>query len=134
MRKSALVIAALLTAVVTPLPASAAPPRTVTVTESQNGRSVTVHKGQHIQVVLHSTYWTIGQAHGKALATTSRQTTKGPGSPCRPPGSGCGTVSRTFLAAGAGTGSLTASRTTCGEVLRCTGTRGQYKVSVSVVS
>jgi hypothetical protein len=133
-RHAGLLVAALLTVpLLSPVDVSASQPKTVTLSESQNGKTVTLHAGQHIRVVLHSTYWTIDTAHGKALTTSGKQTTKGTGAPCRPPGSGCGTASRTFLAARPGTGTLTASRTSCGEALRCTGSQGKYRVSIRVV-
>jgi hypothetical protein len=133
MKSYVMLIAAVLAGTAAPVSAAAATPTTVTVSEAQNGKTVTVHKGNQVRVLLHSTYWTIAKAQGKALTTSSAQTTKGTGSPCRPAGSGCGTASRRFLAAGIGAGSLTASRTTCGEALRCTGNQGQYKVTIRVV-
>ncbi len=113
--------------------ASAAAARTVTVDERMNHKTVTVHKGDRVQLVLHSTYWSIDQAHRKALRTAStqgmQQGTPGPG--CRT-GSGCGTVTRYFVAQATGNGWLSASRTTCGEALHCSPDQGSYHLTVRV--
>ena len=71
MRRSALVIAALLTAFVTALPASAAPPRTVTVTESQNGKTVTVHLRRCAVLRQRSGHRPLGHQHFGRSSTLS---------------------------------------------------------------
>jgi hypothetical protein len=48
------------------------------------------------------------------------------------PGGGCGTATATFTAVGAGSTQVSASRTTCGEALLCTGGNGSYAVHVVV--
>lgn len=109
----------------------------VTITESSNRHVVTVTKGAHLVVALHSTYWTITPlARRTVLAQVgTQQTGPVPGSTpaCAPvPGQGCGTVSMHYVARGAGTVRLTAHRTTCGEAMRCTGSQGSWYVTIRV--
>ena len=114
--------------------ANAGPPRSVNVDERANGQTITVHRGQSLHVVLYSTYWTIDGGHNRSVRTTGEQQfvgdTHSPG--CRP-GSGCGQVSRNFLATSPGVGTLTAARTTCGEALRCSPEKSAWKLTVRVV-
>ncbi len=114
--------------------ASAAATGTVTVDERMNHQTLTVHRGDRIELVLHNTYWSIDQAHRKALKTASTQGTQQgkPGPGCRT-GSGCGTVTRYFVAQAAGNGWLSASRTTCGEALHCSTDQGTYHLTVRVM-
>jgi hypothetical protein len=110
----------------------------VTITESSNRHVVTVAKGAHLVVALHSTYWTITPlARRTVLAQVGTQQTggslAGPTHACAPvPGQGCGTVTMHYVAHGAGTVRLTAQRTTCGEAMRCTGSQGSWYVTVRV--
>jgi hypothetical protein len=108
-------------------------PRAVIVSEPDNGRTVTVHSGMRLTLTLHSTYWSIqGSSHPKVLHEVGGPSTQ----PAKPgtcvPGQGCGTVSATFVALMKGNADLTASRTTCGEALRCTPAQGAYIVHVVV--
>lgn|GEM_PF-876827 len=116
--------------------ASATGAAKVTITESSNRHIVTVAKGTHLVVELHSTYWTITPlARRTVLAQVGTQQTRGqlsdPTHACVP-GQGCGTVTMHYVALGAGTVRLTAQRTTCGEALLCTGSQGSWYVTVRV--
>jgi hypothetical protein len=46
---------------------------------------------------------------------------------------GCGTVRRDFHAVRLGTATLIATRSSCGEAMRCTGDQGRFTVTVRVV-
>ena len=103
---------------------------TKTVTYADKGATVTLHVGDRLKVVLDSTYWAILGGSptvllvGKQVATPSVNGCV--------PGGGCGTVSETFTADGKGTSTVSASRTSCGEALRCTGGKGEFDVTVVV--
>ena len=116
--------------------ASATAVAKVTITESSNRHVVTVARGAHLVVTLHSTYWTINPlARRTVLAQVGTQQTGGPLSgPTHAcvPGQGCGTVTMHYVAHGAGTVRLTAKRTTCGEAMRCTRSQGSWYVTVRV--
>jgi hypothetical protein len=109
---------------------SAAPAIPVTVTETDNGRTVTVARGGQLIVTLHSTYWTFGGTSNSAVLQEVGQPVASPGS-C-PAGVGCGQVTATFTAVGPGRADVTASRSSCGEALSCTGGAGSFRVSVVV--
>jgi predicted secreted protein len=100
----------------------------VTVGDASDGKAVTLHPGDTLVVTLRSTAWTIDAAHGAALRTRGEQVVKvdrpGPGAP--------GSTSRTFVAAARGDATVTASRTTCGEALKCTPAQGAYLLTAHV--
>ena len=111
----------------TPVPAGSQ------VTEADNGRSLTVHVGSEVTLVLHNTYWQISKSSDSAvLALVSGPTYSAAGTVSCIPGTGCGTVSTVFRALTPGQATVTASRTSCGEVLACTGTAGAYRVTFVV--
>src|SRR5215471_14929723 len=98
------------------------------VNETDNGRTLRVATGGQLVVTLHSTYWTFGGSSNSAVLQEVGQPVVSPGS-C-PPGVGCGQVTATFTAVGAGRADVTASRSSCGEALSCTGSTGSFRVSV----
>jgi hypothetical protein len=111
---------------------------TVTVSEADNGHAITLHRGQRLQVILHSTYWTFDGGTDTAVLVRQGDTqyhpgTRGKGGCPSFPGSGCGTAVQNYQADGAGTSTVTASRTSCGEVLMCTPDMGTWSVDVTVV-
>ena len=112
---------------------------TVTLTEDDNGHAVTLHPGQHLQVILHSTYWTFDGGTDTSVLARQGDTQYHPGTPGKGgcpsfPGSGCGTAVQDYVADGPGTSTVTASRTTCGEVLLCQPDQATWSVDVTVVS
>lgn len=104
-------------------------PTTRTFDEHANNSTVDVQLGDTVVVVLHSTYWTftapptILQELGAPQPSTS---------PCAIPGGGCGTVTASFNAAQVGTVTVHAHRDSCGEARRCTGTEGDWALTVRV--
>ena len=119
-----------------PSGASASPvatPSQMQVGEADNGRSVTVVVGSEITVQLANTYWMIGPSSDPAvLALVAGPTTSGAAPSACLPGMGCGLVTATFRALTPGQATISASRTSCGEALRCTGSAGAYGVTVVV--
>src|SRR5262249_28849687 len=103
---------------------------TVAVTDADNGRTVTVAPGDRLTVTLGSTYWTFSGSSNAAVLRQVGQPVASPGT-C-PPGGGGGQVSGTFTAVQAGRADVTASRSSCGEALSCTGGAGSYRVTVVV--
>lgn len=107
--------------------------RTVTARDADNGRALSVHVGDHLQVVLGSTYWQLAGSSDPAVLRPSA----GPSVSPRPggcvPGGGCGAVSARFDAIAPGRADVTASRTSCGEALACTGGQGSYRLTVVVL-
>ena len=109
--------------------ASSAP---VLLSESSNGHVVSVSPGAHLTLTLHSTYWSIPPlAASTVVARVGTTKTVGVLQGCVP-GQGCGTVTAHYVATKAGTVRIRATRTTCGEAMRCTGDKGVWWVVVRV--
>ena len=108
------------------------------LTESNKNRLVKVRIGESFSVQLHSTYWSFDSIKGKSIKAIG--TTKvapimpGPNAPagCQVAGMGCGTVSLKFKAINKGISTVNASRTSCGEALRCTPAQSNYHVTIKV--
>ena len=89
--------------------------------------------GSEITVQLANTYWMIGPSSDPAvLALVAGPTTSGAAPSACLPGMGCGLVTATFRALTPGQATISASRTSCGEALQCTGSAGAYAVTVVV--
>ncbi len=103
------------------------------VTETDNGKSVAAQVGSEVKLVLHNTYWQVlGSSNPAVLSLVSGPTYSGAGLIACVPGSGCGTVTAIFRAIAPGRATVTASRTTCGEVLPCPSSTGAYEVTIVV--
>lgn len=134
--KAALVAAALVTA--TALPAGAA--QSVSTGEAMNGKVLQVKAGSLVSVALHSTYWkaaklpkaSVLRRLGPMVATPIPPGPKAPAG-CRVAGSGCGTVVWKFTAVHTGTATFVATRTTCGEAMRCSAGQSRYSLTIRVV-
>jgi hypothetical protein len=100
--------------------------------DRSNGKTIRIGVGDRVELILGSTYWKI---RGSSAPAVLRQ--DGPakllGSPnsC-PPGVGCGSVRTLFAALSPGTAVITAHRDSCGEALRCIGSRGRFRLTVLV--
>lgn len=103
--------------------------------ENSANKTYSVKVGATFHLVLHSTYWSLASIASSAPIKSlgnPKPTTSSPG-PANPPGMGTGTLDWTLKAVRRGTYALTASRTSCGEALRCTGNQGSYLVRIRVV-
>jgi hypothetical protein len=108
-------------------------PSNLHVNEADNGHTVTVGVGSEITLELANTYWQVQASSDPAvLALVSGPTASGAGPSACLPGMGCGIVTATFRALTPGQATITASRTTCGEALLCTGSAGAYAVTIVV--
>jgi hypothetical protein len=104
----------------------------VSLSEASNGHAVIVAPGARLSVTLHSTYWSIPKLPSSGvLSQVGTTKTVGVLQGCVP-GQGCGTVTAHYVAAKAGVVRLRATRTTCGEAMRCTGDKGVWWVVVRV--
>jgi hypothetical protein len=105
------------------------------VSEADNGKTVDVRSGDRLDLVLHSTYWTVNDPASPSVLVArgpARYRSGGAGCP-RFPGSGCGTVTQTYRAANLGTVDVTAHRDSCGEAVACAPDQRDFKVTVHVV-
>ena len=108
--------------------------RTVQVDETNDGQTVTLRPGDHLTVVLHSTYWKFDPPSNPAVVSADGDPVYAGGGPkCGgPPGSGCGTVTAYYTAGHPGSAVVSAGRTTCGEALRCGPANSRWAVTVRV--
>jgi hypothetical protein len=109
------------------------------LSEKNINQVVPVKIGTQIPLTLHSMYWRLAPpARYGALSAKGAPVLKpilpGPTAPkgCSIPGSGCGTQTWKFVATKVGISHLIATRTTCGEAMRCTGSNGRFEVTVKV--
>jgi hypothetical protein len=102
--------------------------------DRNNHQTVSVHVGQTVELTLASTYWTIGAPSGTALGTTgAERKTPNDTKPGCHAGSGCGTDVRDFRAVRTGTSGISATRSSCGEALRCPDDKSRFFVTVHVI-
>lgn len=111
--------------------AATAPLPVVHAGDKQDGGKVTLKRGQKLRVVLHSTYWEFKAVSEPSVLRQIGTPVVSPRAGCVP-GQGCGTVTATYVAKTAGTTTVTASRTSCGEAMGCTAAAGGYTLTVSV--
>ena len=108
-------------------------PRSITLTSDLSGTTAHAPTGDLVHVRLTGTQWTFDPPTGDVLVT------KGPsvvsaGANCSTAvvGEGCGTTTATFHAVTPGTAVIHATRTTCGEARRCTGSEGDFTITLAV--
>jgi len=112
------------------------PTRTIVARDNANGTTVSVRVGDSIRVILASSYWNV---NGSSAPTVLRQDGHAVLLP-RPrncpeiPGLGCTPIRVAFTAVAPGTAMIKASRSSCGEALRCVGRSTRYKLTVVVRS
>ena len=112
---------------------AAAPSGELDISETAKGETLTVEVGATIRLILHNTYWNIEQGNPAAvLALAAAPVYSAAGAVACIPGTGCGTVTATFRALATGRAVISASRTSCGEALACTGGNGAFEVTVIV--
>lgn len=105
----------------------------ITVSEAENGTTLTVNRGADVIVVLHSTYWQFQQASAPKVLVQAAPVVQGdPPNRAGVPGSGKGIARESYHAQAAGTATITATRTSCGEAMRCTAGQGLYRITVVV--
>ena len=106
------------------------------ISEPANGKSYLVKPGSSILVTLHSTFWNFQSSSNLSGAETPTMTAimPGPTAPknCQLPGMGCGTVVWKFKAGKSGRAQFIATRTSCGEALRCTAKQSKYLVNFRI--
>ena len=117
------------------VPSSVAPSSgTVMVKDDSNGKTVHVHVGSLVRLVLASSYWSV---HGSSASAVLRQAGQSsllprPSNCAAIPGLGCQPEQTDFTAAAAGTATVTADRTSCGEAMACRPDQKHFAVTIVV--
>ena len=108
-------------------------PAVIVVRDDANGKAVSASAGDRIELILSSSYWRVtgSSAPGVLRQDGSPVLLSRPSSCPDLPGRGCIPVRADFTALTDGQAVITASRSTCGEALRCT--PGQTRFTVTVV-
>ena len=151
---SALLIAALSTVILTgcgsqTTDSSGTPsaPPSITVHDSDNGKTINAVIGQKITVelggptVAGSTYWQFAPVTTGVLTSLGDQAVVLPSSSAaptgglmNPPGMGMGTVTLSVQVATAGTETITAHRDSCGEAMMCSPDNADYAVTINATA
>lgn len=106
----------------------------VTVSDTDNGRTIEVARGTRIELILHSTYWQdIATSDASVVVPEGEPRAEGNLKDCMP-GAGCGTITQVFTAAAAGTARLSADRKVCGEVRPCPPDERHFEVMIVIRS
>ena len=105
---------------------------TVHLSSADTGRHVTVALGGHLEIVLDSTYWTFLPVTPVGILHSDGPPRVVPRLGHCVPGQGCGTVTLDVTAMAPGNATVEATRTTCGEALRCGPGQGDFRVFVAV--
>lgn len=125
---------------------TASPGSTIRVfAEDPRGRevspqNVSVRVGSRVEVNLESLYWQLDTIPDPRTLALQKQVTNDAivlasgqqACTASVPGSGCGTRTLTFEAVAAGTVLVYATRTSCGEALRCAPGQGSFALTVNV--
>jgi sorbitol-specific phosphotransferase system component IIA len=124
--------------------AATAAPATVTTSHSTphqyvmhdnaNGKTMWVHPGDKIELVLSSSYWQVAGSSAPKVVRQVGHTMLMPRPSTCPhiPGLGCIPVKTNFLAVGHGKAVIKASRTSCGEALRCSNQQAHFTLTIVV--
>jgi hypothetical protein len=107
----------------------------IIIRDNANGKTLRVDAGDPVELILASTYWTVHRSSAPSVLRQDGPTRLLPRPKSCPkiPGLGCVPVKTPYTALMAGKSVITASRTSCGEALRCVGGNGRFKVTVVVV-
>jgi hypothetical protein len=115
-----------------PSPGSTPEAGQIVAADSDNGKTFELHVGDRLEVTLGSTYWNIHESSDLSVLRLAGPMAISPRPNGCVPGAGCGLAIASFDAVGTGSADVTASRSSCGEAMRCVGGAGSYRLSVVV--
>jgi hypothetical protein len=109
-------------------------PRVIVVRDDANGKTVPARAGDRIELILSSSYWSVtGSSAPRVLREDGPAVLLPRPSSCPTiPGLGCVPVQADFTALTGGTAVIRASRSSCGEALRCMPDQTRFTVIVVV--
>ncbi|MCQ4084037.1 hypothetical protein NGB36_26505 [Streptomyces sp. RB6PN25] len=108
-----------------------ATPGLIALDEHADATTVQVRIGEAVVVRLHSAYWSTPASSDPRVLSPDAKGGSSHNGTC-PPGGGCGVSSAHFTARRPGIAHVTASRSSCGEAMRCSPGQGSYDVTLSV--
>jgi hypothetical protein len=106
----------------------------IVVRDDANGKAVSARRGDRIEVILSSSYWHVtGSSAPRVLRQDGPAVLLSRPKSCPDiPGIGCIPVRADFSALGDGRAEVTATRSACGEALRCKPDQTRFTVIVVV--
>ena len=109
-------------------------PKPVAVRDAANGKTISAVVGGTVELTLSSSYWNVAGSSAPRILRQDGQPKLLPRpASCPPiPGLGCTPVRVGFTALAPGTAVISASRTTCGEALRCVKQPTKFTLTVIV--
>ena len=113
--------------------------KNVNLTIASNQKTFQLHVGDTLNLKLDSTYWTLDPINGNKIQQLTDPVITpimpGPSAPagCQLPGSGCGTITWKVKATKKGSAQIRATRTSCGEALKCAPQDAIYMVKIKVI-
>ena len=109
-------------------------PAVIVVRDAANGKAVPARAGDRIELILSSSYWHVtgSSAPGVLRQDGTPVLLSRPSSCPDIPGLGCTPLRADFTALTDGKAVITASRSACGEALRCKPDQTRFTVSVAV--
>jgi hypothetical protein len=132
----ALVLAPFATAGLASPAGAAKAPAPIALSELSSRSTLTVIAGRHLTVTLHSTYWTLAALKSSAVVQQLGKTVVTGSLPSASKGcvagQGCATLVAHFVDTHPGVVRLRATRTSCGEAMRCTPAQSVWTVLVRV--
>lgn len=113
---------------------AAGSPRMIVVRDGANGKAVSANAGDRIELILSSSYWHVtGSSAPSVLRRDGPPVLLSRPKSCPDiPGLGCTPVRADFTALTVGKAVITASRSACGEALRCKPEQTRFTVIVIV--
>src|SRR5258706_10403407 len=102
------------------------------ISDRDNGTTITLKQGTRLKVILHSTYWKFNPIANGEIVKELTEPTYAPDTSERIPGMGTGTVTVEYQVIGGGQTTVSASRTSCGEAMGCVGNQGSFLLHVVV--
>ena len=111
-------------------------PKVIVVRDNANGRTISVRAGDTVELILSSSYWNVAGSSATRVLRQHGGTVLLPRPSSCPdiPGLGCTPERTDFTALAGGKAVISASRTSCGEALRCVGRATSFTLTVVVAS
>jgi len=112
-------------------------PSVIVIRDNANGRTVSVPAGDSLELILASSYWQVTGSSAPGVVRQDGPTVLLPrpsSCPAIPPGLGCTPVRTSFTAVRRGEAVIRASRSSCGEALRCVGRATRFRLTVVVTT
>ncbi|HWY79231.1 MAG TPA: hypothetical protein VNW29_02645 [Candidatus Sulfotelmatobacter sp.] len=104
----------------------------IVISDDDNGSIITLQQGTQIRIILHSTYWIFNTVMKNMIVKQLYKPIYASDTSVRTPGTGVGTVTVEYRAVGIGQATVSASRASCGEAMRCIEHQAKFLIHIIV--